>query len=219
VFSESKELVMRKTLIYALVGAAMFVAVEMGGNALAAVQATTSKTVSEKSSATAATPEQLKREKGNASSRMQQDRRRFPRPDVADAEAMYQAASKNWRSAEAKQGVRTMSAKYPRFNRTGCAIMYLGQMAEGEERVRYLSEAIAKHGDCYFGNGVQVGSFGRYLLGHTYLDQGKDAEARKLFEEIRADYPNALTPGGASLVAVMKAEGRSMQAGTQPSGE
>jgi hypothetical protein len=210
---------MRKTLIHALAVAAVFMAVEMHGNALGAVQATTSKTASEKSSSTAAPPEQLKREKGNAASRMQQDRRRFARQDVADAEAMYQAASKNWRSAEAKQGVRTMSAKYPQFNRIGCALMYLGQRAEGEERVRYLSEAIAKHGDCYFGNGVQVGSFGRYLLGHAYLDQGKDAEARKLFDEIRADYPNALTPGGASLVAVMKAEGKSMQAGTQPAGE
>jgi hypothetical protein len=97
---------------------------------------------------------------------------------------MYQAAGRDWRSAEAKQNVRTMSAKYPKFNRTGCAIMYLGQMAEGEERVRYLSEAIAKHGDCYFGNGVQVGSFARYLLGHAYLDQGKDVEARKLFDVV-----------------------------------
>jgi hypothetical protein len=83
VFPETKEPVMRKVLIHALVSAAVLVAVEMHGNALGAMQAQTSKPASEESGATAATPEQLKREKGNASSRMQQDRRRFARQGVA----------------------------------------------------------------------------------------------------------------------------------------
>jgi TolA-binding protein len=166
-------------------------------------------------STTAATPAQLARERENAKVRMQQDRRRFPKDDLADAERLYQVANKNWRSAEARESLKTMVSKYPDFNRTGCALLYLGQMAEGNDRESYLTDAI-KHGDCYYGNGVQVGAFARYVLGHTYLDQGKKAEAQKLFDEIRANYSNALTHSGDSLVAVMREEGQAMKAGTQP---
>jgi TolA-binding protein len=215
---------MRKTIMHVLmVGAAVFVAVVGQGDAnsaaLAAAPAPTSKAASERSDSTAATPEQLKREKGNASARMQQDRRRFPRQDISDAEALYQVANKNWRSAEAKESLQNMIDKYPQFNRTGCGILYLGQMSEGDARIKYLIEAVEKHSDCYYMNGVQVGAFGRYLLAHTYLDQGKNAEAQKLFDEIRKDYRNAVTHRGDSLIAVMNAEGKSMNAGTQPSAE
>jgi TolA-binding protein len=215
---------MRKTIMHVLmVGAAVFVAVVGQGDAnsaaLAAAPAPTSKAASERSDSTAATPEQLKREKGNASARMQQDRRRFPRQDISDAEALYQVANKNWRSAEATESLQKMIAKYPQFNRTGCGILYLGQMSEGDARIKYLTEAVEKHSDCYYMNGVQVGAFGRYLLAHTYLDQGKNAEAQKLFDEIRKDYRNAVTHRGDSLIAVMNEEGKTMKAGTQPSAE
>jgi parallel beta-helix repeat protein len=166
-------------------------------------------------SSTAATPEQLERERANAKMRMQQDRRRFAKDDLADAEKLYQVANKNWRSAEARESLEKMVSKYPDFNRTGCALLYLGQMSEGKDRENYLKQAI-KHGDCYYGDGVQVGAFARYLLGHTYRDQGNKAEAQKLFDDIRTSFSSAITHGGDSLVAVMREEGQTMKAGTQP---
>jgi len=213
---------MRRTFIHVLIGLGGLLAVEAIGIAVplaAAAEGPATKLADGNAKPTAATPEQLKREKGNASSRLQQDRRRFPRQDISDAEALYQVANKNWRSAEAKESLQKMIAKYPQFNRTGCGILYLGQMSEGDERIKYLSQAVEKHSDCYYMNGVQVGAFGRYLLAHTYLDQGKNADAQKLFDEIRKDYPNAITPRGDSLIAVMNEEGKSMRAGTQPSAE
>jgi hypothetical protein len=166
--------------------------------------------------ATAATPRQLTRERENAKVRVQQDRRRFAKDDVADAEQLYQTARKDWRAPEARRAIETMVRQYPDFNRTGCALLYAGQAADGAEREKYLEEAIAGHGDCYFDDGVQVGAFARYLLGHTYLDQGKKAPAQQLFDELRASYPNAITHSGELLAAIVRDEGSTMSAGTQP---
>lgn len=207
---------MRRTFIHVLV---VVIGLSVADLAVVTAQAPATKPTMEEDRSTAAAREQLDREKGNAKARMAQDRRRFAKDDLADAERLYQVANRNWRSKEAKESLEQMIAKYPQFNRTGCAILYLGQMSEGDDRVKYLTDAITKHGDCYYMNGVQVGAFGRYLLGHTYLDQGKPAEAQKLFDEIRKDYPNAVTHRGDSLVAVMNAEGKSMRAGTQPTAE
>ena len=155
-----------------------------------------------------ATEKQRERQRQFAKARMRQDNRRFSKDQVAEAEELYQVANKNWRSPEAATSLKTMIEKFPEMNRTGCAVLYLGQWSAGEQREQYLKRAIDKHSDCFYGNGVQVGGFARYLLGHYYREQGKTAEADKLFNEIRKNYPEAITHRGDLLVAVLREEAK-----------
>jgi len=177
----------------------------------AAAVATTTATRSSAAVSADATPEQLQRERTNAKVRIRQDVRRFPREQLNEADQLYQAAIKDWRSNEARQGVKALVQKFPELNRTGCALLYVGQMSAGQEREDYLKQAIA-HSDSYFGDGVQVGAYARYLLGHHYRDQGKSVEAERFFDEVRQSYPNAITHSGKLLVAVMREEGKEMKA-------
>jgi TolA-binding protein len=142
-----------------------------------------------------------------ARERMRQDLQKHNRAQLGEAEQLYQVANKNWRSDEAKQSLQQMVEKFPDVNRTGCAVLYLGQMSEGEERERLLKDAAEKYGDCYYGNGVQVGAYARFLLAHYYRETGKADEAKQLFDEIRTKYPDAIDHRGRSLVAQIPAAG------------
>ena len=61
-------------------------------------------------------------------------------------------------------------------------------------------QAIAGHGDCFYGDGVQVGAFARFLLGYVYHKSGDTEKAKPLFDEIRKDFPDAVDHRGRSLV-------------------
>jgi hypothetical protein len=73
-----------------------------------------------------------------ARQRMRQDASNHPKDELVAAEQLYQVANKNWRSPEAKACLEQMVEKYPDLNRTGCAILYLAQMATGEDKVKLL---------------------------------------------------------------------------------
>ena len=64
----------------------------------------------------------------------------------------------------------------------------------------YFKQAIADHSDCFYGDGVQVGAFARFLLGQVYLSTGHADLAKMLFDEIRKDYPDSIDHRGNSLV-------------------
>jgi TolA-binding protein len=136
---------------------------------------------------------------------MAKDRKKHTQAELQDAEALYQVANANWRSDEARQSLAKMIEKYPDLDRTGCAVLYLGQMAEGEDREKYLSQAVEKFSDCYYGNGVQVGGWARLLLGLYYQENGKPDKAKALFDEIRNDYANAIDHKGHLLVKLIPA--------------
>ena len=179
-------------------------------------------TTSKAESVTAATEKQRERQRQFAKGRTRQDNRRFSKDDVARAEDLYRLASKDWQSPEAAASIKTMIEKFPELNRTGCAVLYLGQWSRGDDREQYLKLAIEKHGDCFYGDGVQVGGFARYLLGHHYREQGKTAEADRLFDEIRKNYPEAITHRGDLLVAVLREEAKGTvkpDTTTQPTSE
>ena len=141
-----------------------------------------------------------------AQARMRQDLEKRSREEVREAEQLYQVANKNWRSPEAKASLEQMIKRFPDLNRTGCAILYLGQMSEGDERVKLLQTAIDNHGDCFYGNGVQVGAFARLLLGHHYKEAGDAEKAKKLFDQLRNDFPDAVDHRGRPLAGQIPAE-------------
>ncbi|MFO7936514.1 MAG: hypothetical protein R6V06_02785 [Kiritimatiellia bacterium] len=88
--------------------------------------------------------------------RMRKDLEVYSREKLREIESLYQVANKNWKSdkPKAKASLEKMLEKYERANRTGCALMYLGQMTQGEEREKYLKKAIEGYSDCYYGDGV-----------------------------------------------------------------
>jgi TolA-binding protein len=140
-----------------------------------------------------------------ARARMRQDARKHSSEEIGSAEELYQVANKNWRTEQARQSLQQMVEKFPDVNRTGCAVLYLGQMSVGEERERLLTDAIEKYGDCYYGNGVNVGAYARFLLAHYYKENGEADKAKKLFNDIRTKYADAVDHGGRSLVAQLQA--------------
>ena len=138
--------------------------------------------------------------------RTAEDRKTYTLDQLREIEQLYQVANRQWRTPEAKESLKTLITKYPKANRTGCALLYMGQMSSGVEKENYLKQAIKDFGDCFYGDGVQVGAYARYHLGYYYQSTGKPKEAKQLFDEIRKDYPTAVTHKGKSLIECLPKE-------------
>lgn len=157
---------------------------------------------------------QVEAQIAKARARMRADAKQHGPDAMQDAEQLYQVANRNWRSPAAKESLEKMLAKYPDVNRTGCALLYLGQMSLGEEKVKYMTQAYEKHGDCYYGNGAQVGPLGRFMLGAYYHADGRPELAKPLFDEVLKSYPEAIDHSGRSLAKVIeriRSEGQGQQ--------
>jgi len=138
--------------------------------------------------------------------RMSQDQQKYTRDQLNEAEQLYQAASQKWGTPEAVQGLQSMIKKYPDLDRTGCAVLYLADMSKGDERAGYLQDCIDKYTDCFYGDGVQVGAYARFLLAEDYRSAGEKEKAAALFNEIKANYAEAIDHGGKLLADRIKAD-------------
>jgi len=130
----------------------------------------------------------------------EEDKKTYSEEQLREIETLYQVANKQWRTPEAKESLKKLIEMYPKSNRTGCAVQYMGQMSSGEEKEKYLRLAIQDFGDCYYGNGVQVGAYARFCLAYYYKEIGKEKEAKTFFDEIRKDYPDAVNHKGRLLI-------------------
>lgn len=137
--------------------------------------------------------------------RTEQDRQKYASEQVRDAEQLYQVANRKWGSAEARKSLEEMIQKYPDLNRTGCAILYLAQMSQGDDRAKYLQECIEQYNDCFYGDGVQVGAYARFLLARDYQKLGEKEKAEALRDEIKSKYADAIDHSGHLLVDNLKA--------------
>jgi hypothetical protein len=108
----------------------------------------------------------------------------------------YRDPAVGWGSKQARKDQAAVIKKVPKANVAGCALVYLAQMAEGDEQTAYLEQAIREYGDCFYGDGVQVGAFARYLLAQAYLEKGDKGQADRLFAEIRSQFPGAIDHNG-----------------------
>ena len=136
--------------------------------------------------------------------RLALDRMKYTQDQLDDAEKLYQVANNHWGSPEAIQSLQTMVKKYPDINRTGCAVLYLAQMAQGKERAGYLDDCIKKYGDCFYGDGVQVGAYARFLMAEDYKSAGNLKQAKALFDEIKVKYTDAVDHDGKLLTDSIK---------------
>ncbi len=133
----------------------------------------------------------------------EEDKKTYSDAQLREIETLYQSANRDLRSPEAKEALKSLIEKYPKANRTGCAVQYMGQMSSGEEKETYLKLAIKDFGDCYYGSGVQVGAYARLYLAYYYKETGKEKEAKALFDEIRKTFPDAVNHKGKLLIHML----------------
>jgi tetratricopeptide (TPR) repeat protein len=143
-------------------------------------------------------------QRNEAKTRMRKDSKVYSRNELKEIETLYQVANKQWRTQEGKDSLKELIKKYDKANRTGCALLYLGQMSKGDDREKYLKQAIRDFSDCFYGNGVQVGAYARYYLAYYYKESGEEKKAKKLFEEISEKYPNAINHKGKLLSTLIE---------------
>lgn len=135
-----------------------------------------------------------------AKQRRLQDLSVYSRAEIDEIEGLYQDAKRNLRSRKSQKSLKKMTQKYKRANRTGCAILLLAEVSKGRKKESYLQEAAKEYHDCYFGNGVHIGPWARYLLANYYRKNGKTKKAEELLAEIKEKYPNAIDKRGVLLV-------------------
>ena len=138
--------------------------------------------------------------------KMAQDQAKHTPEQLREAEGLYQVANQKWGTPEATASLQALIKKYPDVNRTGCAMLYMAQKSQGDERARYLQECIEKFNDCFYGDGVQVGAYARWLLAEDYRSQGEKEKAAALRDEIKAQYADAVDHSGKLLVNSLKAD-------------
>lgn len=132
--------------------------------------------------------------------KMTEDRKNHTPEQLNQAEQLYQVANQKWGSPEATESLQTMIKKYPDINRTGCATLYVAQKTQGDQQAKYLQECIAQFNDCFYGDGVQVGAYARFLLAHYYSNKGEKDKAAALYKELRTRFPDAVDHSGNLLL-------------------
>ena len=122
------------------------------------------------------------------------------RQQLREIDALYQAVQRESQTEAARKSLQALIAKYPKANRTGLALLSLGGMGHDEEHIAYLQQAIADHSDCFYGDGVQVGAYARFLLGRVYFEGANLDKAKSLFDEVRRNYTDAIDHQGRRLL-------------------
>jgi TolA-binding protein len=131
--------------------------------------------------------------------RMNRDEKKYKKNELQEMDRLYQTATRKWNTVIAKESLERLIEKYDNSNRAGCSMLYLGQMSMGEHKRDYLKKAIKRYSECWYGDGVQVGAYGRFLLGIYYKENGDNKEADKFFKEILNKYPDSIDHKGQML--------------------
>ena len=128
---------------------------------------------------------------------------RFSADELADIEARYRLAHAGslplLTGPEGAAILQALIERYPRSNRAGCAALELARAAPADTRERLLGEVIAKHGDAWFENGVQVGAAARASLATHLAGLDRYDEAERVAVEMVQRYPGAIDETGAVL--------------------
>ena len=133
--------------------------------------------------------------------RMSQDAAVYGRDGMREIERLYRTYSSKAENAD--EALKSLIEKFPKANRTGCAVMYAAQHSRGEERIKWLNRAIEQYSDCVYGDGAQVGAYARWFLAREHMRKGDKSAAEKLYAEIRAKYPDAVTHKGKRFADLM----------------
>jgi hypothetical protein len=138
--------------------------------------------------------------------RMAQDREKHTQDQLREAENLMRIADQQWGSPEANESLQKLIKDYPDFNRAGCAMLYIAQRSQGDERARCLQECIERCNDCFYGDGVQVGAYARFLLAADYKSKREQEKAAALYIELKTKYSDAVDHNGRLLADSINAE-------------
>ena len=129
--------------------------------------------------------------------RAQADLVLYGREGCREIEMAYRAYSKS--GDVDNEHLQKLLEKFPKANRTGCAVMYAGQRSQGKDGGKWFRLAIEKFGDCMYGDGAQVGAYARFYLAKQLEREGKKSEADAMREELLKLYPDARTHRGRKM--------------------
>ena len=147
---------------------------------------------------------QIDEQRTNARNRMRKDRENYSSEELQKIEELYQSANRNLGTPEAEKALKEVVDTYPKANRAGCALMYLGQSAKGKTREEIFTRAMKEFGDCYYGDGVRVGAYARYYLAYHYKEIGEAEKSAELFRELKEKFPGAINHKGKLLADLLK---------------
>jgi hypothetical protein len=142
--------------------------------------------------------------RAKAQARMRQDRDAFTIEQLREIESLYQSASRSMRTPEGRKILLELTEKYPKANRSGCALLYLAQGTSGGERETFLKKAI-DYGDTWYGDGTQVGAYARAQLAAHYAETNRREEAVAMAADVERMFPGAVDHSGARLADRLKA--------------
>jgi len=132
------------------------------------------------------------------------DRKKYTEEQLTEAENMYAAAERQWKSPKYSESVNQMIQKFPDANRTGCLVLEFAQNTTGPESEKSFKDCIEKYNDCYYGDGVQVGPFARFWLADYYGKTKENEKAEALYKEIRDNYSDSIDHNGQLLISLIK---------------
>lgn len=144
----------------------------------------------------------VKKLRREARARMAKDAMLYSRDERVAIENLYQSWTVK-RGKERQAIAITMLRRFPKANRTGCAMLYLAQDNARQKRIDLLKQVIRDHDDCWYGNGVQVGAMARYHLFNILRETGKQEEAEKYREELKTMFPDAIDHSGKPLAGLL----------------
>ena len=144
--------------------------------------------------------QQVLKLRNQARIRARQDLKNYKPEELEQIENLYRSwSTKN--GDDQKAVALTLQEKYPKANRTGCAMLYLAQNSFGEPQIELLKQVIRDYSDCYYFDGVQVGAYARFILGSLQEESGHHTEAAACFDELTKLYPDAIGHNGKPLSA------------------
>lgn len=143
---------------------------------------------------------QARKEPMRARQRILADNDRFTREQLHTMETLYNQAALDWTTPKAKQILQTLQTRFPKANRTGCALLRHTLQLPNDEKIDQLQHLIQHHSDCYFPDGVHIGSFARLTLSLAYRKAGNLSAAEKQIDLLRQIHPHAIDHQGRLLL-------------------
>ena len=141
-----------------------------------------------------------RKEPTRARQRILADNDRYTREELHGIEILYKQAALDWTSPEAKEILQTLQDRFPKANRTGCALLRYSLQLANDEKIDFLQHIIQHHSNCYFPDGVHVGSFARLTLSLAYRKAGNSTAAEKQIDLLRQIHPHAIDHQGRLLL-------------------
>ena len=135
-----------------------------------------------------------------ARQRILADNDRYTREELHGIEILYKQAALDWTAPEAKQILQTLQTRFPKANRTGCALLRHALQLSNEEKIDQLQHLIQHYSSCYFPDGVHIGSFARLTLSLAYRKAGNFSAAEKQIDLLRQIHPHAIDHQGRLLL-------------------